>query len=222
MRADTDPALPPIERRTLHEEVASRLRDMIIEGQLEAGARLVETDLGPRLGVSRTPLREAIKTLASEGLVELVRAKGAVVRRFAERDVRHMLEAISVLEQFAARQACSRATAVEIEAISALHDEMMTNYRQRDRLTYYKLNQAIHSAIVAAAHNPEIIEMHGRLQARMKRIRYVGNGEPHRWAAAVSEHEEMIVALRARRGPALAEVMKRHLDHTLERVRDAI
>jgi DNA-binding GntR family transcriptional regulator len=212
----------PIQRRSLHEAVASKLRDLIIEGQLAAGARLVETELGLKLGVSRTPLREAIRTLASEGLVDLVPAKGAVVRRFSLDDVRHMLEAIAVLEQFAARQACARASDAEVEAIARLHRAMMVQYRRRKRLAYYKLNQAVHSAIVLAAHNPEIADMHERLQARMKRIRYVGNHEPEKWACAVAEHEEMIAALGRRDDAALAEVLGRHLSCTFDRVRDVI
>jgi DNA-binding GntR family transcriptional regulator len=212
----------PIQRRTLHEEVASRVRDMIIEGHLPAGARLNESELCLQLGVSRTPLREAIKTLASEGLIELVPAKGAVVRRFSLGDVRHMLEAVKVLEQFAGRLACERATRQEIAEILDLHRTMLVRYRSRNRLAYYKLNQGIHTAIVCAAHNPTLAEMHDILQSRLKRIRYIGNSEPAKWAAAVTEHEEMAAALTARDGAALSEVLGRHMDHTLDRVRDIL
>lgn len=212
----------PIARRTLHGEVVTRLRDMIIEGQIAAGDRLNETELGARLGVSRTPLREAIRTLASEGLVEQVPARGAFVRKFGLADVAHMLEAIKLVEQRAGELACARASDKEIEEILALHASMMARYRSRHRLAYYKLNQAVHSAIVRAARNPALAEMHEILQARMKRIRYVGNGSPEKWAAAVAEHEQMAVALAQRDGGALAEVLGRHLDRTLERVRDAL
>jgi DNA-binding GntR family transcriptional regulator len=212
----------PIQRRTLHEEVASRVRDMIIEGHLPAGARLNETELGLQLGVSRTPLREAIKTLASEGLIELVPAKGATVRRFSRDDVRHMLEAIKALEQFAGRLACQRASRDEIDAILELHRTMLVRYRSRNRLAYYKLNQAIHTAIVRCAHSPTIAEMHDILQARLKRIRYIGNSEPEKWAAAVAEHEAMAAALAKRDGTALANVLGLHMDRTLERVTDVL
>src|SRR5205807_3878544 len=85
----------PIVRRSLHDEVASRVRDMIIEGVLAPGARVYEEQLGKTLGVSRTPMREALKTLASEGLIELVNARGAVVKRFTPKDVRDMLDVLS-------------------------------------------------------------------------------------------------------------------------------
>lgn len=212
----------PITRVTLHEAVLGQLRDMIIAGYLPPGTRINEGQVGASLGVSRTPLREAIKTLASEGLVEVIPARGAIVRRFAEKDIRDTLEVIKALEQTAARIACARAGDAEIATIRDLHDRMIAHYGKRQRLDYFKLNQAIHSAIVQAAGNTVLGETHQTLQARLKRIRFIGNETEDRWAGAVSEHEEMIRALEARDGEALAEIIGRHLDHTLERVKDAI
>ncbi|MGL5734470.1 MAG: GntR family transcriptional regulator, partial [Beijerinckiaceae bacterium] len=173
-------------------------------------------------GVSRTPLREAIKTLASEGLVEIVPARGALVRRFSEADIREILEVLKVLEQMAARHLCAAGSDTAIAGIIALHEEMMALYQARNRLPYFKLNQSIHSAIVTGAGNSVLAETHGQLQARIRRIRFIGNDTPDRWAAAVAEHEEMIAALRRRDGEALAEVLGRHLDKTIDRVRDSI
>jgi DNA-binding GntR family transcriptional regulator len=214
---DTD-HIEPIHRRTLHDEVLPRVRDMIIEGVIEAGTRINETELGLRLGVSRTPLREAIKTLAGEGLIELVTSKGAVVRRFSRDDVAHMLESIKLFETFSAKQACLHATDVEIKAVAKLHKSMVQEYKKRNRLNYYKLNQAIHSELVRLGGNPVIADLHGMMQARLKRIRYLGNQEPEKWAGAMAEHEEMMKALAERNGEALAEVMGRHMDQTLLRV----
>jgi DNA-binding GntR family transcriptional regulator len=211
-----------IERRTLHDEVVTRVRDMIIEGELATGSRVNESELGRRLGVSRTPLREALKTLAGEGLIELVPARGAVVRRFGLDDVRHMLETIKALEGYAATVGVGRASDNEIRAILDQHDHMLKLYAARDRLSYYKLNQAIHTAIVALAHNPSLLELHTTMQSRLKRIRYIGNSAPEKWADAVAEHERMSAALAARDGPALAAIMAEHMDKTLERVRDVV
>ncbi len=195
---------------------------MIIEGRLEAGSRMNESELGRRLGVSRTPLREALKTLAGEGLIELVPARGAVVRRFGLDDVRHMLETLKALEGCAARLGVERATDAEIGAILDQHALMLELYAARDRLAYYKLNQAIHTGVVALAHNPSLLELHTIMQSRLKRIRYIGNHAPEKWAEAVAEHERMAAALAARDGPALAEVLAEHMDKTLERVRDVV
>ncbi len=115
----------PITRVTLHDEVLTRLRDMIIDGSLPPGSRINEVQTGALLGVSRTPLREAIKTLASEGLVEILPARGAVVRRFGERDVFDILQVLKSLEQTAARLLCAQASDEELAGLSALHEEMM-------------------------------------------------------------------------------------------------
>lgn len=212
----------PITRMTLHDEVLTRLRDMIIEGVLPSGGRINEGQVGASLGVSRTPLREAIKTLVSEGLVEILPAKGAIVRKFDEQDVFYILEALKSLEQTAARLLCERASDDEIAALTSLHEEMIALFRSRDRLAYFKCNQRIHSHLVRASGNPVLSEMHEQLQSRIKRVRFVGNDRPDRWAGAVSEHEEMCAAWRARDAKRLADVLGIHLDRTMERVRDAI
>lgn len=215
-------AYPRIQRRTLHEEVLERLRDMIIEGRLEPGQRINEGAVGAQLGVSRTPLREAIKSLASEGLVEMQPAKGAVVRRFSLRDLREILEVIKSLEQLGGRIACAQATDAQIAEVIALHERMMALYAEQNRLEYFKLNQAIHSAIVSASGNAVLMEMHETLQARIKRLRFIGNEGPAKWAGAVAEHEGMIAALKKRDGEALAVEIGKHMDHTLDRVKEVL
>jgi DNA-binding GntR family transcriptional regulator len=213
---------PRITRRTLHEEVLERLRDMIIEGRLAPGQRINEGQVGAQLGVSRTPLREAIKTLASEGLVEIQPAKGAVVRKFTAKDLYQILQVLKTLEQLGGRMTCEQASDATIAAINALHVEMMELYRAGNRLEYFKLNQAIHSAFVAASENAVLVEMHSTLQSRIKRLRFIGNEGPVKWAGAVAEHEEMMVALLKRDADKLAEIIGRHMDSTLERVREVL
>jgi DNA-binding GntR family transcriptional regulator len=213
---------PRITRRTLHEEVLERLRDMIIEGRLGPGQRINEGLIGAQLGVSRTPLREAIKTLASEGLVEIQPAKGAVVRKFTAKDLYQVLEVLKALEQLGGRMACEQASDATVEAIHSLHKRMLVLYETRERLEYFKLNQAIHSAIVAASENAVLMEMHETLQARIKRLRFIGNEGPVKWAGAVAEHEEMMAALLKRDSVALSEVIGRHMDATLLRVREVL
>ena len=212
----------PIHKRTLHDEVLPRVRDMIIEGVLEAGARINETELGLRLGVSRTPLREAIKTLAGEGLIELVTSKGAVVRQFTRDDIVNMLETIKLFEMSAARAACVNATDAEIKALVKLLKAMVQEYKKRNRLSYYKLNHEVHSELVRLGGNPVITDLHSMIQARLKRIRYLGSQEPTKWAGALAEHREMMKALIARNGDALADVIGRHMDQTLLRVADTL
>ena len=212
----------PIARPTLHDAIVARVRDMIIEGELAPGTRLHEGNLGKNLGVSRTPLREALKFLASEGLVELSPGKGAVVRKFTEKDVHDSLIVLGSLEGLAGRLACANAMDAEIREVRQLHDRMMDMYGKRDRLRYFKLNQSIHSAILRLSKNEALVSVHGVLQARLKRIRYIGNEGPEKWAGAVADHEEIISALEARDSERLSKVLTAHMEKTWERVRHAI
>ena len=212
----------PIARQPLHELVASRVRDMIIEGRLAPGDQVNESRLCADLGVSRTPMREAIRTLVGEGLIVLRPGRSTIVRAFTPEEVRDMLDVIAELEALAGRQACANATEAQIGAIAAVHVQMLAHFEAEERLPYYKLNQEIHSMIVAASGSPVLSELHGVLQARMKRIRFVGHNAPANWAGAVGEHEEMMAALLARDGNALEEVLRRHILNTWHRVAKAI
>jgi DNA-binding GntR family transcriptional regulator len=211
-----------IVRHNLHDAIVSRVRDMVIEGTLSPGTRIHEGNLGRELGVSRTPLREALKYLASEGLLELAPGRGAVVRSFSAKDVQDSLTVLASLEDLAGRLACLHASDDQIRDIRRIHDEMMQRYALRDRLSYFKLNQNIHSAILKASGNEPLADVHGVLQARLRRIRYVGNESPEKWAAAVADHEDMITALEARDGERLAGVLAGHMQNTWNRVRDSL
>jgi DNA-binding GntR family transcriptional regulator len=212
----------PIARRTLHDEVVARVRDMIIEGRLAPGQRINEVALGQVLGVSRTPLREAIKTLASEGLVDIVPARGAVVRTLTLKDLADSLSVLKALEQLAARQVCAHAPEAALAELAVLHAAMMERYVERDRLAYFKLNQEVHAAIARLSGNAVLAQLHAQLQSRMRRVRFIGHEGPEKWAAAVAEHEAMAAAFARRDGEAAASVVGRHLDATLERVRESL
>ncbi|MGO7213293.1 GntR family transcriptional regulator [Rhizobium ruizarguesonis] len=212
----------PIQRTALHDTLVGRLRDMIIEGNLAPGSKLHESQLGEQLGVSRTPLREAIKYLASEGLVELVPSRGAIVKRFSSKDVHDMIVVLKSLEELGGQLACTTATDQEIAKVRHLHDEMLRCYESGDRLRYYKLNQEIHTQICQIAHNTALSDMQTLLQSRLKRIRFIGHEGSEKWAAAVAEHEEMITALEARDGKVLADVLGRHLLNAWERVKESV
>ncbi|WP_430259201.1 GntR family transcriptional regulator [Neorhizobium sp. IRS_2294] len=225
--SDTLPESPvspsgPIRRTALHDTLVTRLRDMIIEGELAPGSRMHESQLGEQLGVSRTPLREAIKYLASEGLVELIPSRGAIVKRFSGKDVHDMLIVLKNLEELAGSLACETATDDDIARVRQLHDEMRACYDVKDRLRYYKLNQAIHTEICWIADNQALSSVQAQLQSRLKRIRFIGHEGPDKWSAAMAEHEEMIVALEARDGETLSKVLGLHLLNAWQRVKDAI
>ena len=217
-----EPEIARIERPTLHNVVVSRLRDMIIEGQLAAGTRIHEGQIGQQLGVSRTPLREALKVLATEGLVELIPSRGATVRSLTAKDVKDMLAVLSSLEEMAGSLTCRNATDEQIREVRKLHEEMLQFYAARNRLQYFKRNQQIHTMLIALAGNESLAMVHEILQSRMKRVRYLGDQKDDSWSAAVSDHEEIMAALESRDGPRLAQAMVHHLAQTWDRIQHAI
>jgi len=220
--AAVESGIARLNRRSLHDELVDRVRSLIVEGQLAPGMRIHEGQLGTALGVSRTPLREALKVLASEGLVELVQGRGAVVKKLTSIDVRDMLDVLIALETLAGALACRGASDEAIRALRRTHDEMMGFYAAGNRLEYYWRNQAIHAGLAQLSGNALLASLHQSIQARLRRIRFIGNEEPAQWASAVGEHEEMIAALEARDEVRLAAVIRRHLDQTWVRVVDKI
>lgn len=201
------------ERAVLHEAVAERLRALIVEGALSPGAHLNERVLCEQLSVSRTPLREAFRTLAGEGIVELQPNRGAVVATLSREDVAHAFELMSTLEALAGELAAIRATSAERDELRALHFEMLAAHARRDLSGYYRLNTEIHRRFVACARNPILADTYARLNARLQSLRYRSNLNRDKWDAAVAEHADMIDALDAGDGPRLAAVLRGHLDH---------
>lgn len=195
---------------------------MVIEGALPAGARIHEGQLGEQLGVSRTPLREALKVLASEGLVELIPSRGAVVTTLTPKAAQDMLDVLKELEGLAAPLICEHASDEEIEEICRLHEEMLAFYETRSRLEYFKLNQQIHSRLISLAGNESLSLVYEILQTRMKRIRFIGDRKDDSWRAAVEDHEQIIKALKSRDGADLAQTMVEHVASSWDRIKCAL
>ena len=208
-----------VTRLPLTAQVAGAIRDMIVQDELQPGERIRERQLAERLRVSRTPLREALKVLATEGLVELLPNRGAVVSNPAAESVRDLLQVLGVLEALGGELAAERASDEEIAEVKALHFEMLAAYARKDRLQYFKMNQPIHRAIIEASRNEALVEAHGRINARLYRVRYRSNLLNRKWHTAIEEHESILRALERRDGPALATELRAHLGSTWSKVR---
>jgi DNA-binding GntR family transcriptional regulator len=207
-----------IPRQVLHQEVAVRLRRRIVEGHLAPGAKLNERELSESLKVSRTPLREAIKMLAAEGLVELLPNRGAAVARMGEQDVADTFEVIAGLEGQSGELAAQRIGEAELDEIRALHYEMLAAHTRKDLPTYYRINAQIHTLINAAARNPVLTQTWRTVNARLQALRFRSNFDAAKWKRAVKEHDRMIELLAARDGPGMRALMVEHLEHK----RDAV
>jgi DNA-binding GntR family transcriptional regulator len=211
-----------IRRRPLHAEVTDRLRDMIVEGQLPAGGRINEAAVAEALGVSRTPLREALKVLASEGLVELLPSRGARVARITGVEIGQLFEVISGLERHAAELATRRMTKHDLDKLQGLHRRMERHHAARRRHDYFRLNHEIHNLIVALAGNAILESTHAKLMAKARRGRYLAILSEQRWDEAMAEHQELMAAIAAGDAARAGEVMLRHVRRTGEVVSAAL
>ena len=205
----------PGQPATLHREVLSKLRDYIEIGSLSEGARIPERELCELFGVSRTPMREALKVLASEGLVDLLPNRGARVRTLTEQDIREFFDLMAGLEALAGRLACEFITDDEIAEIERLHHAMYAAYLRKESDGYYQANHMIHTKIVQASRNAALSLAYTSFTGRMRRIRYSTNQarRHQRWAEAMREHEAILDALRRRAGSELSDILFMHLRH---------
>ena len=211
-----------IPRTALHHQVAQRLRDMLVEGQIAPAAKLNERELSESLQVSRTPLREAIKMLAAEGLVELLPNRGAVAVSLTEQDVVYTFEVMAGLEGMSGELAAQRITNEQLSEIKALHFEMLAAHARRDLSNYYRLNAQIHRAINTAAANPVLETIYTQINARLQALRFRSNQDEVKWKIAVNEHEQMVQALVARDAAGLRSVLVQHLEHKRDVVVDQL
>jgi DNA-binding GntR family transcriptional regulator len=215
-------AINPIPRRPLHEEAVGRLRELIVQGALGPGERLNERILCQSLGISRTPLREALKLLASEGLVRLAPHRGAQVAPLDAERLAETLAVMGALEALAGELACQRASDAEIAEVAALHQEMLERYADGDLVGYFRCNQAIHLRIVEASRNATLAQTYRSLNANALRARYMANLSRERWDEAVREHEAILAALKARNGARLKQLLEDHLARKLAAVPSAL
>ena len=218
-----DQQLPPkIVRRLLHEDVTERLRDRIVQGELAPGSRLNERVLCSELAISRTPLREAFKTLAAEGLVTLHPDRGASVTPVSIETVRQIFEMLGALEGLAGELACRNITDAQLNEIRALHYQMLVHHARGELAEYFRFNQQIHIKIVEASGNPMLDQTYRKLNSHVRRARYMANLSAERWDRAVKEHEQILEALSCRDSIRLQTLLREHLGHKMVAVLSAL
>lgn len=211
-----------ISRRSLHGELVDLLHDMVLDGELRPGEKVNEQALCARFGVSRTPLREALKVLASAGLVILSPNRGATVATITREEIDQLFPIMGALEALAGELACARITDAEIARIQKMHDQMVRHYQKREAAPYLKLNQSIHEAIFDAADNAELTQLYHTLVVRTHAVRFTAKKSPARWEQAVEDHELMMAALSKRDGKRLGQVLKEHLGHKAAMVHESL
>jgi DNA-binding GntR family transcriptional regulator len=211
-----------IARSTLPQVAAERLRSLIIEGVLAPGARLNERELSEQLGVSRTPLREAFRLLAAEGLLLQLPNRGVQVVALSREDVRHAFEVMASLEGLAGELAAARVTDADLDDLRALQGDLEKAHKRGDLSGYYRINRAIHDRLNEIAGNPVLGQTYRTLNARLHALRFRSNLNGAKWDRAVAEHRSMLAALAARDSAGLRDLLVRHLHAKLQAVLDAM
>lgn len=208
------PKSAAIVRRSLHDELVERLRDMVTDGELKPGDKVPERVLCERFGVSRTPLREALKVLASEGLMQIELHRGTRVARLSEREIEELFPVLGALEGLAGALAVERMTPAQLAELTALHAEMIDRYEQGRQAPYLRLNRAIHEKIFAIAGNEALFELYRQILVRVHSLRFVIKKTPEQWSRAVADHEQMMAAFKARDRDGVAAILRDHLSIT--------
>ena len=211
-----------ISRQSLHMQVADRLREMVVHGELAPGEKVKVAELSETLGVSLTPLREALKVIAEEGLVELMPNRGARVLPFTIEEADDLFEVIAGLEGLAAELAASRMSERNLANLEEMHERMRGYYERSERDPYFDANSLIHKAIIDYSGNDILITTHEKLMFRAERGRYIAIIDPNRWNEAMVEHEAVMDAFRNRDADKAGRIWRTHLLNTGRAVRDAL
>lgn len=201
-----------IVRRSLHYEVVEKLRELILAGELEPRSRLNEMALCERFGISRTPLREAIKLLAADGLLDLLPNRGARVSALSDSEIDEILQVVGVLEALAGELACLHIKDEEVSAIETATLEMVEAWRAKDYARYFERNREIHKSIIAAARNGALEAVYRSLSGRVQRARFSAHKTEEQWKRAIDDHNLMVILLQRRDGAALAQLMRNHIN----------
>ena len=200
--------------RALYEEVAELLRQRIFRRELQPGAWIDELRLAQELGISRTPLREALKVLAAEGLVTMKVRRGAYVTEVSEKDLRDVYHLLALLESDAAAVVAGRARDADLAQLQALHDELEAAVADRDR--FFAVNERFHMALLELADNRWRLQVVADLRKVMKLNRHHSLLKQGRIEESLAEHRAIMEALRARDPEAARAAMGHHFENGLE------
>jgi DNA-binding GntR family transcriptional regulator len=195
----------------LARSIAHRLRREILLGRLAPGSQIKERDTAVELGVSRTPMREALRLLAQEGLVDLRPARSPVVANPSFDQVRDDLEVMIGLEVMSGRLACRRATAEDLVRLGDIHRDLADSYDRVEPVDLFEIDMAFHRGIAEAAKNQSLAETHRAYLDRLWRARYLSASQRRNRERVVTQHGAILAALQNRDPSEAARHIERHL-----------
>lgn len=203
--------ITPRQRTTYADEVTAAIRDAIVRGTYEPGRRLSEPELARELGVSRTPVREAVHDLEKEGLLQRTPGRGISVVRISHEDVEELYTIKSVLEGVAVRLACQRASDRDIERLSRFISEMETLAKGEDIGAYARVSRDFHASLIRAARSPRLADLYRIVDAPIQRLRVYALAQPGRPHDSVREHRAILDAIARRDARAAESLIREHV-----------
>ena len=199
----------------LHASTASLLRNMIVTGALAPGERLNERELCERLGISRTPVREAIKTLTQEGLLHAQPNRSPVVAPLEAAETSALIEVLAAIEGLAGELAAARISDQQVAELGILHYSMLRHHARGELPDYFQANREFHRTLIEYSGNPVLLWVWDLLALRVDRARYASNLWPSRWQEAVREHGDILGCLASRDIKGLGRMMRQHVRNGL-------
>lgn len=206
-------------KSTYHVQIADMLRSMIMTGKLTEGDKINEAKLCETMGISKTPLREALRVLSVEGLIRLVPHRGSFVTKPELDEIVEMFDVMSLLEGFCASQACRKMTPGEFTRLEHLHAQLEDNYRRRDQETYIRINNQYHSLVQKIAGNRTLNQIVDGLRKKILLYRFQSLNLPARFADSIGEHRELLEAFRQRDPNRAEALMREHLQNQSDALR---
>lgn len=200
-----------VSNQTLHQQVVELIKEMIESGKLRLGQKIEEITLAESFGVSRTPIREALRILNNQGVVNLVPHKGAFVRQFNIKEIEDMFQVMSILEGMCAELAADKMTPADFKKVEKLHKDLERHYKANNHKAYNEINSKLHSLIQEIAGNAAINEVIAGLRQKVLLFRFRQLYEPERFKKSIQEHRKLLYALEKRNSKKAKEVMKAHL-----------
>jgi len=200
-------------KATYHVQIADMLRDMIMTGKLEEGDKVNESELCETMGISKTPLREALRVLSVEGLIRLVPNRGAFVTKPTFEEIAEMFDVMSLLEGFCARVACEKMTPKDFARLEKLHSKLEENFERHDQEEYIRINNQYHSFVQEIAGNRTLNQIVGGLRKKILLYRFQSLNLPARFECSIREHRDLLEAFRQRDHLRAEALMREHLQN---------
>ena len=207
------------ERRSLSSEAADALRELILLEKLAPGTPVPERDLAEGLGISRTPLKDALRILETEGLIEYGPTRRPRVADPSLEEIAQNIDVLGALEALAGDLACQVATDADLAAITRLQQDMQEASDDLPALDFFHLDMAFHARIVLAAKNAPLSRTHRQYNARLWRARFMSSRQVDRRDNTLAEHSAIVNALQARDGRRTAREMRNHLQSTIRNLK---